>query len=70
MYALYRWRDFLNNDPTEVRAWTDGLLSDNEARHFGPRDDGTCSWSHGMGDSEASGDRVARNRIHMQIGEH
>lgn len=31
LYILYRWRDFLDNDPAEVRAWTDGLMKDDEA---------------------------------------
>jgi hypothetical protein len=31
IYVLYAWRRFNGSDPTEVRAWTDGLLSDDQA---------------------------------------
>jgi predicted KAP-like P-loop ATPase len=31
IYVLYTWRRFSGNDPTEVRAWTDGLLKDDQA---------------------------------------
>jgi predicted KAP-like P-loop ATPase len=55
---LFRWRDFLNNEPYEVRNWTDGLLSDPEALIVLARGFTSQSWSMGMGGFGDLGDRV------------
>lgn len=55
---LFRWRDFLNNEPYEVRNWTDGLLSDPKALIVLARGFTSQSWSMGMGGFGDLGDRV------------
>ena len=65
---LYRWRDFSGNDPTEVRAWTDPLLNDDNALVIFARELTGESWSQGMGFS-GLGDRVAQRHMRAQIDE-
>lgn len=67
-YILYRWRDFMGNDPTEILAWTRPLLNDDEALLIFARKLTGESWSMGMGFSEL-GDRVARRQIEVRIDE-
>lgn len=69
IYVLYRWRDFLNNDPSEIRKWTDGLLSNPEALVVLARGLTSQSWSMGMGGFGALGDRVSMPTIVAQIGD-
>lgn len=65
---LYRWRDFMDNDPAEVRAWTDPLLLDDQALLVFARELTGESWSMGMG-VEGLGDRVSQRHIRAQIDE-
>ena len=65
---LYRWRDFLSNDPTEVRAWTDPLLCNNDALVIFAKGLTGESWSQGIGMFSLS-DRVSRREIRAQINE-
>lgn len=68
IYILYRWRDFMDNDPTEVRAWTDPLLADDEALLILAREMTGESWSQGMGFA-GLGDRVAQRHVRAQVDE-
>tara|TARA_R100001244_G_scaffold74392_2_gene59423 strand:- start:3357 stop:5513 length:2157 start_codon:yes stop_codon:yes gene_type:complete len=67
-YILYRWRDFLNGDPAEVRSWTDPLLDDDDALVIFAREFTGESWSQGMG-LVGLGDRVAQRHVRAQIDE-
>ena len=49
VYILYRWRDFMNGDPTEVRTWTDSLMTDDDALVSLARAFTGQSWSTSMG---------------------
>jgi predicted KAP-like P-loop ATPase len=60
-YILYRWREFLDNDPAEVRAWTDGLISDDKALVILARAMTGLSWSM------STGDRVSKASTTAQI---
>ena len=66
IYILYRWRDFLDNDPSEVRSWTDPLLYNNDALVILARVLTGESWSRGIG-MFGLGDRVPRQTIRVQI---
>lgn len=66
IHILYRWRDFLGNDPTEVRAWTDPLLAKDEALLTFARKLTGESWSQGLG-VVGLGDRVSKRTIRAQI---
>ncbi|MBX3446964.1 MAG: hypothetical protein KF765_09415 [Parvibaculaceae bacterium] len=68
IYILYRWRDFADNDPTEVRAWTDPLLSNEKALIIFAKGFTGESWSQGMG-FVGLGDRVAQRHVRAQINE-
>jgi predicted KAP-like P-loop ATPase len=68
VYILYRWRDFLSN-PVEVRAWIDGLLSDDRAVAILARAMTSRSWSAGMGGFGSLGDRVATPSAQVQISD-
>lgn len=59
VHILYRWRDFLDGDAAEVRAWTNAQLGEDSkvvalARGFTGQ-----SWSMGMGGTGTLGDRVS-----------
>ncbi|WP_022721704.1 P-loop NTPase fold protein [Rhodopseudomonas sp. B29] len=69
VYILYRWRDFLDNDPSEVRRWTDSLLSDPEALVILARGFTSQSWSMGMGGFGALEDRVSTPTTIVQISD-
>jgi predicted KAP-like P-loop ATPase len=58
---LYRWRDFLDNDPTEVRAWADRVLRNDEAVVLFAKAMTGESHSAGMGGFGSLGDRVSRS---------
>jgi hypothetical protein len=64
---LYRWREFLGNDPTEVRAWTDSLMGNDEALVILARALTGQSWSMGMGGFGSLGDRVSRPTTRVRI---
>ena len=50
---LYRWRDFLDNDPSEVRGFTDPLLENDAALVIFARKSIGETWSQGVGDRVA-----------------
>ena len=58
---LYRWRDFLDNDPAEVRAFTDPLLENDAALVIFARKSIGETWSQGVKD------RVAKRGIKLLI---
>jgi predicted KAP-like P-loop ATPase len=68
IYILYRWQSFLEDDPTEVRAWTDPLLSDDNALVVFARELTGETWSQGLSFA-GLGDRVAQRSIRAQIDE-
>ena len=68
IYILYRWRDFLGNDPSEVRAWTNPLLENDEALVVFARALTGETWSQGMG-FVGLGDRVPERGTRAQISE-
>jgi hypothetical protein len=69
IYLLYRWRDFMNSDPSEVLKWTQGLLSNPEALVVLARGFTSQSWTRGMGGFGSLGDRVAMPTNVAQIDE-
>jgi predicted KAP-like P-loop ATPase len=69
LYILYRWRDFLGNDPTEIRAWTDALIKDDTSLVVLARSMTGRSWSMGMGGFGSLGDRVSRASTTAQISD-
>ena len=68
IFILYRWGEFMNNDFTEAKAWTDGLLADSAALITLAQRMTGMSWSAGIGGFGALGDRVARPSITARIG--
>jgi hypothetical protein len=68
-YILFRWRDFLDNDPAEVRAWTDKLISDDNALVILARAMTSRTWSMGMGGFGSLGDRVSKASSTAQIAD-
>lgn len=66
IYILYRWRDFLDNNASEVRAWTDTLLDNDEALVVFAKELTGESWSHSMGFA-GLGDRVAVRETRAKI---
>ncbi len=67
LYILLGWRNFLDNDPAEVRAWTDGLISDDRVLVILARAMTGRSWSTGMGGFGSLGDRVSKASTTAQI---
>lgn len=65
---LYRWRNFTNNDPTEVRIWTDKLMKNEAALVLLAGKLTGESWSHQMG-FHGLGDRIAQRHVRAQIDE-
>ena len=65
---LYRWRDLLGNDPTEVRAWTDRLLEDEQAVIRLARKLTGETWSQQMG-GVGLADRVSKPGIRTLVDE-
>jgi hypothetical protein len=66
---LYGWRNFLDNDPAEVRAWTDKLISDDNALVILARAMTGRTWSMGMGGFGSLGDRVSKASPTAQIAD-
>ncbi|MFC3322897.1 hypothetical protein [Mesorhizobium cantuariense] len=69
VYLLYRWREFLNNDPTEVRAWTDARLNEDSSLVILARELTGKSYSFGMGGFGSMGDRVSKMTPVAHIGD-
>jgi predicted KAP-like P-loop ATPase len=67
LFILHRWMDFLDNDQSEVRAWTDSLLIDPKALVALAQAMTGESWSMGMGGFGSMGDRVAKRSVTAQI---
>lgn len=67
LYILHRWADFMGNDPSEVRTWTDALLADPKALVALAQAMTGESWSMGMGGFGSMGDRVAKRSVTAQI---
>ena len=65
---LYRWRDLLGNDPTEVRAWTDRLLEDEQALIQLASRLTSETWSQQMG-GVGLADRVSKPGIRTWVDE-
>ncbi len=68
-YILYRWRDLLAGDASEVRKWTDSCLQDDDSVVVLAREFTGQSWSIGMGHFGNLGDRVSRSNTVAQISE-
>ena len=66
LYILYRWRDFRDNDPTEVRNWTDSLLGKDDALVILAKKLVGESLSYSIGWS-GLGDRVPKRAVRLQI---
>lgn len=66
---LYSWRGFMDNDPSEVKAWTDELLKDPKATVVLVRAMTSDSWSMGIGGFGSMGDRVAKRTVRAQISD-
>lgn len=64
---LWRWMDFMENDATEVRAWTDDLMSDGKSIAILARAMTGKSWTTGMGGFGALGDRVSTPSVTARI---
>nr|WP_320142311.1 P-loop NTPase fold protein [uncultured Cohaesibacter sp.] len=69
LYILYRWIDFMDNDPSEVRAWTNALLLDPKGLVSLAQAMTGESWSMGMGGFGSLGDRVPRRNVTAQIND-
>jgi len=69
VYILYRWCDFNDGDPSEVREWTTSLMDDNHSVVALAADFTGESWSHGMGGFGFLGDRVATRNIRANISD-
>lgn len=65
---LYRWRDFLENDLSEVRAWTDPLLQNDEALVIFAREFTGKTYSQGVSIS-GLGDHVPEEEIRVRKNE-
>ncbi|MCZ4273380.1 KAP family P-loop NTPase fold protein [Maritalea porphyrae] len=69
LYILYRWADLMDNDASEVRAWTDAQLENKDALVVLARAMTGKSWTSGMGGFGALGDRVAKVSTTAQISD-
>lgn len=68
IYVLYAWRRFNGGDPIEVRAWTDGLLKDDQAVLTLMRALTGKSYGFSMGFG-GMGDRVSTPRLGVFISD-
>ncbi len=69
-FILYRWKELLDDNPAEVRQWTNQQLQSDQALVIFARALTSRSWSMGIGGLGGSlGDRVARSRIVVQISD-
>ncbi|MDX1462201.1 MAG: P-loop NTPase fold protein [Marinirhabdus sp.] len=69
LFILYRWKEFSANDLSEVRAWTDRIISDPKLLVILVRAMTSDSWSMGMGGFGSIGDRVAKRSVRAQISD-
>lgn len=69
VYILYRWRDLLDGDCTEVREWTGARILEDDSLITLARDFTGRSWSMGMGGFGSLGDRVSKATVVAQIGD-
>ena len=67
LFILYRWSEFMANDPSEVKGWTDNLMNDPKSLVVLTRAMTSESWSMGMGGFGSMGDRVAKRSFRAQI---
>lgn len=67
LYILHRWVDFMDNDPSEVQAWTNSVLTDPNGLVALAQAMTGESWSMGMGGSGFMGDRVAKRSVTANI---
>jgi hypothetical protein len=68
LYILYAWRNFLGGDATEVRAWTDSLMQNDEALAILARRMTGTSWTASGGFGSLA-DRVARPSVQAMIAD-
>lgn len=66
---VYRWRDFNNFDPSEVKSWTDTLMSDDNALVILAKAFTGYSTFYAAG-FDGLGDRVSTQKIQAQIDQH
>jgi predicted KAP-like P-loop ATPase len=66
--VLYSWRRFTGSNPTEVRAWTDGLLRDDQAVLTLMRAFTGSSYSFSMGFGGMS-DRVSTPHVNVYVSD-
>jgi predicted KAP-like P-loop ATPase len=64
---LHRWVDFMDNDSSEARAWTNRLLTDPKAVVALAKAMTGEPWSMGMGGFGYMGDRVAKRSVTAHI---
>jgi predicted KAP-like P-loop ATPase len=69
VYILYRWREFLDGDTSEILTWTNDRIQEDRSLVALARDFTGRSWSMGMGGFGSLGDRVSKVSIVAQIGE-
>jgi len=69
VYVLYRWRDLLGGDSTEVREWTGARILEDPSLVALARDFTGRSWSMGMGGFGSLGDRVSKVTVVAQISD-
>lgn len=67
-YIANCWRGFMGNDPTEVRAWTDPLLNDDNALVIFAKGLTGEIWSQSIG-LEGLEDHIAQRQMRSRIGE-
>jgi predicted KAP-like P-loop ATPase len=66
---LYRWRDFQDGDCREVLAWTNSILTSDEALVILARAFTGESWTTGLGGFGSLGDRVSKRNLTAQISD-
>lgn len=69
VYLLYRWRDLLDGDATEVRAWTNSQLTNTEGLIRLAEGFTSQSWSMGIGGDGVLADRVSTPRNIVRLAE-
>lgn len=66
---LYRWRDFLDGDTTEVREWTGARTLEDEGLVALAQGFTGHSWSMGIGGFGSLGDRVSKATVKAEVGD-
>ena len=69
LWLLYRWNDLLDDDPSEVKAWTREELNKPSSLVALAKSMTGESWSAGMGGFGFMGDRVATRTVQAKISE-